>query len=320
MGFCGTLRIEHFSGFVFFCSQAESTLTQRQSTQTVGHFVSITKKSFRFQEWNMAQLSSKPSDSLFASLTKDASASIITGLMGYFLASLFGLSDDLKTAAVGASVLIGSLLVTFTKNRVMTYSRDIGKKYMEERTGIAEVFNNLESCKTDMQAEFKKANNIRLLLQIGRREIGESDASYFGVLAREKNQPNAKIRVLRASKESPFMSEERAKVRGANIRRWREDIRRLANEIDILRDELGIKIEDREHSEPFLWRIFLFDDVAYISAYLHQSDNDQKAVVYKLIKSEKSLYAIFDKYFEYLWAKGSAGDSTASTLEWAKQS
>lgn len=267
----------------------------------------------------MTQSSSRSSENLLASLTKDAGASIITGLIGYFLASFFGLSEDLKTAAVGASVLVGSLIVTFTKTRVVTFSRDIGKRYMEERTGIVEVYKNLESCKTDMQADFKKASNIRLLLQIGRREIGDSDASYFGVLAREKNQPNVKIRVLRASKESPFMSEERAKARGANIRRWREDMRRLANEIDILRDELGVKIEDREHSEPYLWRIFLFDDVAYISAYLHQSDNDQKAVVYKLIKSEKSLYTVFDKYFEYLWAKSSPSDSTASVLEWAKQ-
>ncbi len=267
----------------------------------------------------MSQSSEKPDDGLLSSMTKNAAASIITGLLGYIISTLLGVPEDLKTVAVGGSVLLGSLIYTSVKSRVTTFSKDLGKRYMAERTGIVEVFDNLEACESDMKAEFKKASQIRLLLQIGRREIGDSDKSYFGVAAKDKNQPGVKIRVLRASKESPFFSEERAKSRNASIRRWREDMRRLANEIDILRDIHKVKIEDREHCEPYLWRIFLFDDVAYVSAYLHQSDNDLKAVVYKLIRDEKSLYSVFDKYFEYLWAKSAPIDSTKAIEEWSRQ-
>ena len=201
----------------------------------------------------------------------------------------------------------------------MTFSKDIGQKYMEEETGIIEVFNNLESCKATMQQDLAKADNIRLLLQIGRRELGDSEASFFFLLLKEKKLPNTKIRILRASKESPFLSEERAKSRGNNIKRWLTDLRRLTNEIDYLR-ECGIDIQEREHSEPFLWRIFLLDQTAYISAYLHQRDNDQKSVVYKLTKSnKKSLYSVFDKYFEYLWAKNDPIDNNKAVLDWAKK-
>jgi hypothetical protein len=71
----------------------------------------------------------------------------------------------------------------------------------------------------------------------------------------------------------------------------------------MLKNVFHVQAEVREHYEPFLWRIFLFDDVAYVSAYLHPSDNDSKTVVYKLHKSENSLFVVFNKYFEYLWQK-----------------
>lgn len=261
----------------------------------------------------------KSDDSLLTSMTKNAGASIITGALGYVISNLLGLPEDLKTVAVGGSVLLGSLIYTSIRSKVTTFSKDIGKRFMEERTGIVEVFDNLESCVNDMKKEFEKASQIRLLLQIGRKEIGDSEASIFGIAAKKKNRPGERIRVLRASKNSPFLSEERAKSRGTDIRRWREDMRRLANEIDLLRDIHGVSIEDREHSEAYLWRIFMFDDIAYVSAYLHQSDNDLKAVVYKLTKKETSLYSVFDKYFEYLWAKSDPDDSENSIGVWANQ-
>lgn len=259
----------------------------------------------------------KSEDTLLTSMTKNAGASVITGALGYIISTLLGLPEDLKTVAVGASVLLGSLIYTTVKSRVTTFSKDLGKRYMEERTGIVEVFDNLEACEPDMKSEFKRAKHIRLLLQVGRKEFGDGESSYFGNLAKEKYQPDVRIRVLRASKESPFLSPERAKSRGTNIRRWHEDMRRLANEIDLLRDSHGVKIEDREHCEPFLWRIFIFDDVAYVSAYLHQSDNDLKAVIYKYVKGEKSLFSVFDKYFEYLWAKSDKIDGARSIDQWA---
>lgn len=242
-------------------------------------------------------------ESLLSSLTTGAGVAIITGLIGFALSTLLGLSDDLKSVAVGASVLLGSLVVAYFRRGVSTFSEDLGKRYMNERTGIVTVFRNLEECKKDMQTEFEKASDIRLLLQIGRRELGDSEPSYFWTLAKQKTRPGTQIRVLRASEESPFLSKDRAKFRETPVERWREDLRRLAREINILKDVYHVKVEEREHREPYLWRIFLFDDIAYVSAYLHQSDNDRKTVVYKLHKGENSLFVVFSKYFDYLWLK-----------------
>lgn len=258
----------------------------------------------------------KSNENLLESLTTGAGAAIVTGLIGFALSTFLGLSDDLKSVAVGLSVLIGSLMVTYLRRGVTTVSEDLGKRYMNERTGIITVFKNLDECKKDMQSEFEKSNDIKLLLQIGRRELGDSEPSYFWSLAKKKTHPGSQIKVLRASEESPFLSKERAKFRSTPVERWREDVRRLSKEIDILKDVYHVKIEEREHKEPYLWRIFIFDDTAYVSAYLHQSDNDLKTVVYKLKKGDNSLFSVFSKYFDFMWLKYETTD-VSEVEKWA---
>ena len=44
--------------------------------------------------------------------------------------------------------------------------------------------------------------------------------------------------------------------------------------------------------------------MAYVSGYLHGRHNNRKAFVYKLESGPDSpLYAVFNKYFDYLWLK-----------------
>jgi len=257
-------------------------------------------------------------DNLLATVTKSALSSTITGALGYIISTSLGLTDDAKTAVVGFSVLLGSLIITFIKKRVVTFSDDLGKKYLEEKTGIIEVYPSLQSCKNSMQNDFKKSKDIRMLLQVGRREFGDSEPSYFWSLAKEKTDPTFSIRVLRASVYSPFLSEARANYRGNDIRRWHQDLNRLKNELQLLKDIHKSRIEDREHQEPYLWRIFLFDNIAYVSAYCYQSDNDQKAFVYKITKGDDSLYDAFSKYFDYLWLKYDPQSSSNLDEKWAK--
>ena len=121
-----------------------------------------------------------------SSLTKGALVAIITGIVGFVISTLFGLEDDVKSVAVGVSVLVGALAVTYFRRGVNTFSEDIGKRYMNEQTGIIAVYKNLEACKDDMRTEFKKAKDIRLLLQVGRRELGSHEDSFFWALIKEK--------------------------------------------------------------------------------------------------------------------------------------
>lgn len=153
-----------------------------------------------------------------------------------------------------------------------------------------------------MRADFKRATKILLLLQIGRQEIGNSESSYFYSLVGEK-AAGCKIKILRASSASPFYSEARANHRGNDPTRWAEDIRRLGTEISFLKKQSKAQIDERQHEEPLLWRIFIFDNVAYVSAYLYPRDVDSRSIVYKLEEGPDSLYSAFKKYFDYLWLK-----------------
>ena len=183
--------------------------------------------------------------------------------------------------------------------------------------GIVAVYKNLDECAQDMQDEFEKAKYIRLLLQIGRRELGDGKSSLFWSRAKSKIQYDSKIEVLRASEESPFLSKERNKKRGrTSYDRWMKHLNDLHEEIVYLRDNCHVQIYEEKHCEPFLWRIFLMDDIAFVSGYIYSQENDSNAVVYKFCRGDNSLYSIFDKYFKYLWLYYSPDEKRGAIDKW----
>lgn len=250
-------------------------------------------------------------------LTKKALLLIVVGLLGYYISSWFNVNSDVKSIIVGGFILISALSFTSFKRGVTFFSDDLGKRYMKEKSGIVETYSNLEDekCKTDMQNDFNNAKDISLLLQIGRRELGYGTPSHYFELSKKKTGPDVKIRILSASEDSPFLSKERAEIRGYSHLEWRKDQRALQSEIAFLQTEHNANIEARTHCEPYLWRIFIFDEIVYVSAYLHSRKNDQLAIVYKIEKGENSLYKVFVKYFEYLW-KNYDKSETDPIMKW----
>ena len=188
---------------------------------------------------------------------------------------------------------------------------------MTEQTGITKVYENLHACQNDMQSDFGKACQVRMLLQIGRREFGDGEPSYFWSEAQKKDCTTSNIRILMASSDSPFLSEKRANKRGNQVEQWRADVRRLHEQIRLLTHTYNVNLEHRAHAEPYLWRIFIFDDVAYVSAYLYQRSNDNRAKVYRITKGPSSLYTVFAKYFDYLWLKYDQAASQDEIEKWA---
>ncbi len=198
-------------------------------------------------------------DTFFIWLSTNPTATVFVGVLVATLALLFLFAFFQGREIAFWPPKIGPRPLTSDKNDNQL------KSNLAAQMGIVAIFENLEACRADMQKEFEKANHIRLLLQLGRRELGDRKTSMFWSLAQQKNQVGVDIRILRASENSPFLSEARAKVRGTPVGQWQEDTRRLREEIQRLKDVYQIKAQDREHFEPFLWRIFLFDDVAYIT-------------------------------------------------------
>jgi hypothetical protein len=255
-------------------------------------------------------------DSLLWELIEGAIAAIVIGAISYGFGMLLGWNDQLRNLAAGATFLLALLVVVVF---LRLYSEKMGLLLVSKRAGIVRTFPNLDACKEDMQEEFERAKKVRLLLQIGRKEFGNGEASYFYPLTKAKHNPEAHIKILRASVQSPFLSEQRATRRTDDkLRIWREDIRRLEEQIDILRSTSKVKIEERQHHEPYLWRIFIFDGVAYVSGYLYPSDVDSKSVVYKFKYGDTSLYTVFKKYFDYLWEKYDPADQREPNEKWAE--
>jgi hypothetical protein len=251
-------------------------------------------------------------DAFFDWLSTNPTATVIVGLLVATLAILF-LSAFFQGREISLwPPKIGPIIKTTGRG---------GKPEshtLAEQMGLIATFENLEACRLDIQKEFERASDISLLLQLGRRELGDRKSSLFWSIAEQKSHVGVRIRILHASTNSPFLSDARAKFRGTPVGQWHEDLRRLREEIQRLKEFHEVKVEEREHSEPFLWRIFIFDDVAYISAYLYQKENDIKAPVYKFRRGDGSLYNIYSKYFEYLWYKYDPLSISDPTDKWAK--
>jgi|GEM_PF-1938416 len=258
--------------------------------------------------------SPRSTDTTKTVLLKTAVVLITTGSLGYLVSSWLGITDERKAVIVGLLMLFASLSRTFIKERLY---QDLGRRYTRQHTGIWETFKNLEECTTDLEAAFREAKRVRLLLQFGRRELGASEqSSFYNLIKNGEIQSDATVQILRASPTSPFLSHERARERNGDYERWQKDIARLKGEIDHLQKTNHL-IHDREHREPFLWRIFIFDDIAFVSAYLYPKDNDTRAPVYKLVEGGHSLFVVFDKYFDYLWRKYDPETGLSDESRWA---
>ena len=241
---------------------------------------------------------------------------MLLGGLSFLVSTYLGLDSDLKTFVVGTMILVSSLAILYGEKGVRFFTQDWQTNYMQKRTGITRIYNNLNDCEKDMKSDFIEAKKVSLLLQIGRNDFN-SKRSIFWELAKDKNRPENKIRVLRASTQSPFLSNERSKSRPTSMfDEWQDSTQQVKASIELLR-KFGCKIEDREHREPYLWRIWIFDNVAYVSGYLASQNNDRHAFVYRFEDAEDSLYKIFFKYFEYLWRKYDSTLSDDETDRWA---
>lgn len=225
--------------------------------------------------------------------------SLISGV-ALLMVAFGGISEDRSGLVANLAVPILILMYVGGKFIANTYQNQRRSKFLYSECGLVEKFANLHLAVTDMKREFAKAKTVKFLLQIGRYEFGGGKPSNFYQLALEKSETDAVIRVLHASIDSPHLSEQKSKQLKRNYLIWKENIKQIKTQLKILKDS-GVNLEAREHKEPFLWRLFIMDDVAYVSGYFHQTKNDEKATVYKFKNHDSSLFKIFDKYFDILW-------------------
>jgi 8-oxo-dGTP pyrophosphatase MutT (NUDIX family) len=175
--------------------------------------------------------------------------------------------------------------------------------------GITGVYPSFNDCQEEILRQVRESRNIKIFAQMGKSVLSGAAIIYEAL---ERSQADADIRILHAGTQNPYLSERVALNRSSNYREWREDIGYAVRTGSRLQTRLGGRMELRIHSEGYVWRLFIFDDDAYMQPYLYRSDNARQAPVVKLSRlspnhpgesgdNPNSLYHMLVTYFDLKW-------------------
>jgi 8-oxo-dGTP pyrophosphatase MutT (NUDIX family) len=181
-------------------------------------------------------------------------------------------------------------------------------RVMEKQIGVTEVFSNFADCEAEILARLEATGSARMFLQIGTSVLSGNRTIYEHLEGRLDWSGINSFRLLYVDENSDYVNDSRAAERGSNIDRWKADLRRAREQLQLLKRRVGAKLDYRQHSEPFLWRLFIFDEVAYIQPYLYDRQNSERAPVLKTIRRHRregdqlpSLFKLVDRYFDTIW-------------------
>ena len=184
----------------------------------------------------------------------------------------------------------------------------------EDKIGLVEVYENFEAAKADLLLSLQNSTDIAIFLQLGRTIIAGGN-DFYDTLMHISLQERAVLRVLHAGKESPYLSRRAAAERGSNYNRWQDDLRNAERKLATLSKEREQTVQSRQHTEGYVWQLFIFDDFAFVQPYLSPKSNSRSAPVLKfarfLLSSEKveggrvenrqSMYHAFARFFDLKW-------------------
>jgi hypothetical protein len=180
---------------------------------------------------------------------------------------------------------------------------------LESLTGIIRIYPNFTNCQKEILEHLKTSGSIRIFIQIGKSVLsGTGEKNFYDYLGNVV-PPNATVKILHASAESPYLSKERARERGSDYDEWIADLEFAKKKVEILRKRTT-KIESRQHKEGYVWRLFIFDEFAYVQAYLSDRHTGETVPVLKLSRflssgerseNPNSLYRAFLRYFDFKW-------------------
>ena len=183
---------------------------------------------------------------------------------------------------------------------------------LERRTGISRVFNNFYACENEIINQLETSKEIRVFLQIGKTVLAGT-TSFYDYLADKQLDAKKKIKILHAGIDSPYLSERASDSRKSDFSEWTLDLRHAKQRLNSMSARSKGKLEGRAHHEGFFWRMFIFDDYAYVQPYTYARKNSEQAPVLKVSRTHKlfgkkeeeinynSLYRIYSKYFDTKW-------------------
>lgn len=227
-----------------------------------------------------------------------------TGRTGFAIAVL---------VSVSAALAVPRLLDVALQRRVtLRVAEALAKQEVPEvsRAGIVTVHENFRACEAEVLRLLETSNRVDVFVQIGKSVVSGGMDFYDRLSGLVPLDDQRRVRVLHASPDSPYLSGRRALERGSDHEEWEDDIRNAQRTLTRLQSRSEGRIEGRQHQEPFLWRIFLFDEVAFIQPYLFDRRNNEQAPVLEIARRHPtgtplptSLYGVFSNYLDLMWEK-----------------
>lgn len=199
--------------------------------------------------------------------------------------------------------------ISRVRSELESKAREKVTRELEEQTGIVRIFPNFHSCKNDILTDMRASKEVRIFLQLGRTVLHTS-SPFSDCLSEIIRNPDVTVRILHASKQSPYFSKKRAQKRNSDHLSWETDLDYVVRRVGGFNEQPGSRVDGRQHNEGAFWRLFIFDEVAYVQPYLYARVNEDYAPVFKLIRrmpstkqssEKKSLYEAFLSYFDNKW-------------------
>lgn len=190
---------------------------------------------------------------------------------------------------------------------------------LQNSIGLVRIHANFPACEHLVKESIGSSDRIDIFVQIGKTVF--ADSNFYDYL-RGANVPGAaSMRLLHADADSVFLTEKAAQSRGNDVQSWRLDLKYSYSKAVSLESAAGKSVEARQHQEGYLWRLFVFDNVAFAQPYLYDRDNSSLAPVLEfarnhdsankvLSENPRSLYRVFSRYFDLVWDK-SAPEQTS---------
>jgi 8-oxo-dGTP pyrophosphatase MutT (NUDIX family) len=175
--------------------------------------------------------------------------------------------------------------------------------------GLTGVYPTFSDCQEEILRHVRESQRTHIFVQMGKSVLSGAAIIYEAL---ERSRTDADIKILHAGTENPYLSERIALNRSSNYREWREDIGYAVRTGTRLQTRLGGRMELRMHSEGYVWRLFIFDDDAYMQPYLYSSENARRAPVLKFSRTAlsgpvdaspntNSIYHMLMTYFDLKW-------------------
>lgn len=175
-------------------------------------------------------------------------------------------------------------------------------------SGVVRVHASYRDCEARVVELIKKAQTVRVLSNTGQTDIGKGTRFYDALTINQQ----ARVEVLIAALDSPFISAEWAETHGFSpdkAKNWSARVLQSMDDSRQLKEYHHVDISLRGHVLPFVWHVWIIDQTAFVSAWLERTKNVDVAQVVELhappAGSAPNLFDMFSKYFDKVWGEQS---------------